>query len=68
MGSAAAKVLTGIGALILLGAGGCFLFVGEAFRGGGSLDPTLLTIIITLFVAGVLCAVAFLGLVREKER
>ena len=63
MGSTAAKVLTGLGAAILLAAGGCFLFLSDALGGGSS---ELTTVMIVLFVAGVLCAIAFLGLWRSE--
>lgn len=59
----AAKLLTGLGALALLLSGSCFLFVSGALGDGG--NSTLSTIVIVLFVGGVLCAIAFLGLVRE---
>lgn len=66
MASAAAKVLTGIGAAILLASGGCFLFLGDALRGGGAMDPTLLSIVIVLVVAGVIALTALLGMLRER--
>lgn len=58
----AAKILTGLGAAILLAAGGCFLFLSSALGRG---SPSLSTVTIVLLVGGVLCAIAFVGLFRN---
>lgn len=61
----AAKILTAIGALILLGAGGCFLFVNSALSGGAP-GPNLAWIVgVVLIVAGVVTAIAFFGMFRK---
>lgn len=60
----AAKILTGLGAAILLLAGGCFLFVSSAL--GGAQSSGFTPIVIVLFVGGTLCAIAFLGMFRRE--
>lgn len=65
MASTAAKIVTGVGAAILLLAGGCFVLLTDALGSGGS-DPTLLTVTIVVLTGGVLATTAFLGLVRDR--
>jgi len=57
----AAKILTGVGALLLLASGACFLALDDAL---GGTERTPWTIGVALIVGGVVALVALLGMTR----